>query len=255
MGLRRNNSTMKLLSWNVWTREKIDNVFELITEVQPDILCLQEITREHEANPGIHTGEYLAKRLGYEVYSPDSQIWTNSYKIAQSNAVISKYPIRHSRLEYMTDPYPGNPTKYWNEGRTYIECELELDSSFITIGTTHLSFSPAFEQNDHRRDEADRLLNAVANNTKRFIFAGDLNSAPDSYTVSKLSSALQHCGPDMDEATWTTKTFEYGGFAESGLNWRLDYVFATPDVNVVSSKVINTEYSDHLPLLVEFSID
>ena len=55
----------------------------------------------------------------------------------------------------------------------------------------------------------------------------------------------------MTQATWTTKPFDYGGFAETELRWRLDYAFATPDLEITSAKIVETEYSDHLPILVE----
>jgi endonuclease/exonuclease/phosphatase (EEP) superfamily protein YafD len=54
--------------------------------------------------------------------------------------------------------------------------------------------------------------------------------------------------------TWTTKPFDYGDFSEHGLNWLLDYVFAAADIKIVSSEIISTEYSDHLPILVTFEI-
>lgn len=242
---------MKILTWNVWVEEKIDNIFSLIEELQPDVLCLQEITRECDFNPDIQTGEYIAEKLGFDIYSPDSQTWTDWHKKAQSNAIISKFPIQRRRVEFMTDPFPGNPPDYWSEGRTYIECTLDVEGKVFTVGTTHLSFSPFFEQTDHRKDEANRLSSAISDNTKNYMLVGDFNSAPNSYTIEKISSSLNHCGPEMEQATWTTKPFDYGGFAEKELNWRLDYAFATPDLNILSSQIVETDYSDHLPILLE----
>ena len=41
------------------------------------------------------------------------------------------------------------------------------------------------------------------------------------------------------------------GFEEKELRWRLDYVFASKNIKVLSSQIIPTEWSDHLPVLVE----
>ena len=61
-------------------------------------------------------------------------------------------------------------------------------------------------------------------------------------------------GPDYHEKTWTTKPFSYNGFSENSLNWRLDFVFGTKDIKVISSEIIKTDLSDHLPILIKIEI-
>ena len=73
-------------------------------------------------------------------------------------------------------------------------------------------------------------------------------------TVKKIQKILRNCGPNIKEKTWTTKPFDLNGFKATGLNWRLDYIFATKDLKVTNSQIIKTEYSDHLPLIVEFEV-
>ena len=51
--------------------------------------------------------------------------------------------------------------------------------------------------------------------------------------------------------TWTTKPFSYNGFTVDKLDYKLDYVFTSSDISVKNIKVIDTEYSDHLPILCE----
>jgi endonuclease/exonuclease/phosphatase family metal-dependent hydrolase len=45
------------------------------------------------------------------------------------------------------------------------------------------------------------------------------------------------------------------GFEENELNRRLDYVFASKNFKVISSEIISTDFSDHLPILVELEIE
>lgn len=35
------------------------------------------------------------------------------------------------------------------------------------------------------------------------------------------------------------------------LDWRLDYIFGSSDIVVNSSEVLQTEFSDHLPVIIE----
>jgi endonuclease/exonuclease/phosphatase (EEP) superfamily protein YafD len=83
---------------------------------------------------------------------------------------------------------------------------------------------------------------------------GDFNAPPESYIVKRLGASMLHAGPDYDVKTWTTKPHSYNGFEETDLNWRLDYVFTTPDIRAVSAQVIKTDYSDHLPVLVKVEV-
>jgi endonuclease/exonuclease/phosphatase family metal-dependent hydrolase len=132
-----------------------------------------------------------------------------------------------------------------------VEVTVNDNNKLIDIGCVHLSYSDHFEVTNHRKREVDNLVSIVANKKKKYLLCGDFNSEPDSYTIKKLSKYLINAGPDYSENSWTTKPFEYHGFVENSLNWRLDYVFSTKDVNVISAKIIKTKYSDHLPLMVE----
>ena len=81
-----------------------------------------------------------------------------------------------------------------------------------------------------------------------------MNIAPNSESIRQIEKYLVQCGPDYQEPTWTTKPFSYKGFEEDKLRWRLDYAFTTRDVKVINSEIINTEYSDHLPILIEIEV-
>ena len=36
---------IKLLHWNIWFKEKIENIVELLKEYKPDIVCLNELSK------------------------------------------------------------------------------------------------------------------------------------------------------------------------------------------------------------------
>ena len=39
---------IKLLQWNIWYKENIDNILKVINEVKPDIVTLQEISFDNK---------------------------------------------------------------------------------------------------------------------------------------------------------------------------------------------------------------
>jgi endonuclease/exonuclease/phosphatase family metal-dependent hydrolase len=246
---------VKLLQWNILYKEKIENIEKLIKEVNPDIFCLQELCVNCVFNPAVFdTPDFIAKELGVNYYferahtRKDKSEWE-----AIGNGIFTKFPII-DRQSFFTQQPSLNPESYSDEGRVYVETKLKINSAVLTIGTTHLSYVHKFTVSDKKRKEVDNLVNGVKNNKENYILTGDLNSTPDSYTISELSKYFVNAGPSYNNPTWTTKPFNYHGFVEDQLRWRLDYVFATKDVKIVSSEIIKTAYSDHLPILLNISI-
>lgn len=244
---------LKVMTWNVWLIEKADNILSLIKEIQPDILCCQELTTDSFINPGRNIPSEISKLLSIDyryqqvLERPDERY----YKIG--NAIFSKLPITDYKFSYIGQTSPDS-LNYPYERRVYMEIKLKTNDKTLTVGTTHLSYSHAFKITPRRHKEINGLVDSVKNNKERFVLASDLNSLPNSRTVAELKKYFEHAGPPYKQPTWTTKPFSYQGFEASTLDWRLDYIFATKDIKVFSSKVIKTEFSDHLPILAEIEV-
>lgn len=102
-----------------------------------------------------------------------------------------------------------------------------------------------------KNKEIQNLINILKDKKENYIFSGDLNTTKTSSYIKQIQQYLINCDTDN---TWTTKPFSYNGFNEDKLNWKLDYVFVTKDIKVSQIDVIDTEYSDHLPLLIEIEV-
>ncbi len=246
---------MKFLQWNIWYKEKADNIVELIKKLNPDVVCLQELAIGPHVNPGIpDVAQYIAEKTGLHYYFEEAQRWAGDDEMdAIGNGIFTKRPITRRFAKHVQAP-TEDFTDYAHEGRIYVECDIEINGKTITIGTAHLSYTHRFEITEEKKAEVDNLLAIVGTHKQNFIFSGDLNSEPTSYTIQKLSKLLQSCGPNFSQNTWTTKPFEHQGFKASTLDWRLDYVFASEDIKCSSAEIISTDYSDHLPILVNVEL-
>jgi len=246
---------MKILQWNIWYQENIENVLQTLKEIDPDVACLQEVTLHHpDHNPGIDTVEFLAQGLNYNrVFKDSQQRIIRGHNSMFGNAIFSRFPILKSSYAYITPPQPADDPSpdYSKDGRVYVEIEIQDSNRKIAIGTTHLSYTHGFNSTPEKEGEVDRLLTTLREKSTGFIFTGDINALPNSYTVEKIGAVLRHAGPDLSLPTWTTKPFSYNGFTADTLRWRLDYVFATPDICIRNAKIIDTPHSDHLPILIE----
>lgn len=243
---------VKILQWNVWTQEDPDNIAKEIKRIRADIVCAQELIQNFKKE--IDTAKYIADKLSYNYFFKEADTWSGREdKDTQGNAIFAKFPIVTTSYTYLQEP-KHNPPDASCEGRVYIEVGTKIENCVLSIGTTHLSYSHCFAITEHRRKEVDNLVKIVGAKESNYILAGDLNSTPNSYTIQQLSQHLKHAGPDFRKRSWTTKPFEYQGFKENDLNWRLDYLFATEDIEVKNVKTTDTPFSDHLPILAQIEL-
>lgn len=246
--------TIKLLQWNVWYHEKYQNLIEFIKKIDPYVLCCQELTINGPSNPGVNVPEEIAKACGYTYYFHPMTIYgTGGHSIQMGNGIFSKFPITSKDFKYVQKADPSIKS-YETEDRSYVETVLDVNGRNLKVGTVHLSYSKEFGMTEKRLAEAQKLYEAVQNNHERFILTGDMNSTPDSPIIKTLEKWFVHAGPDINRPTWTTKPFSYQGFEANSRDWRLDYIFITKDINVLTDRIIDTSYSDHLPVYAEIQI-
>lgn len=241
---------LTILQWNIWYKEDIDNIAKLLQQYKPDIICMQELTRDYAKQRTADTTKYIAEKLGYNYFAESMR--PNDEWI-QCNGVFSRFPIVDTYSSWINEPIGTGGID--DEHRAYVEATLNLGDTELTVGTTHMSYTHKFISTPRKEGEADKLVAALSRKKRQhMIFTGDLNATPGSPTFQKVSSILNNAGPDDSQNTWTTKPFSYEGFEETELNWRLDYIFASAEVKVISSEVIQTEYSDHLPVMATVEI-
>lgn len=243
---------IKVLQWNIWYWEKINNIVQQIKATDPDVICLQEVSINGQANRNINAAEFIKKALSFYSYFKIAQHLNDDDDIG--NSIFTRFPITSTSFHFLQKQSDKPPIDFAHEGRLYVEAQLDIHGFPLTVGTAHLSYTHQFEQTEAKEKEANNLLKILQSKNEKYIFTGDLNAPTDSYTVTEISKILTNCGPSNEELTWTTKPFDYQGFSVKTLDWRLDYVFATKDIKVVSSEIIKTEYSDHLPILVTLNI-
>lgn len=247
---------MKVLQWNIWYKEDIKNILKVIKKVNPDIVCLQEITVNHaHYNKNIHTAKFLAKELKFHYFYAEAQASFIDGKMrSYGDAILSRYPLTKKRFSYIQQP--RNPKEinddYSKEGRVYLEAKIMVNKENIVIATTHMSYIHKFKETSLKKKEARMLFKEIKNKKTNYILTGDFNALPTSYTIQGVRKYLRNCGPALKEKTWTTKVFKYKGYWTKKLKHRLDYCFSTKDMLVTSAKIVKTKYSDHLPLLIEF---
>ncbi len=145
-------------------------------------------------------------------------------------------------------PFAENVADRCRYDGTFAAASFDFGGRPLEIGALHLSWPWPFDQSKQIDDIAGELAALSAD----ALLAGDLNATPWSAAAERIADAggLRPIGPIG--VSWLYRRLpEFLRF--TGLP--IDQVFAKGGVHVHSAHTLEAAGSDHLPVLVEFSLD
>ena len=233
-------------------------VLEIITQVHPDILVLQEM-----GNPIIYKQFKRDLSAAGLEYGNEEFIRRNQYE--NNIAVLTRFPIV-ARQSHTNDTYSiGKASLHVARGIIDIDIKIAKDC-ILRIMAAHLKskvYHP-LGQTEMRRNESRIIGQYVRgvikeNPSIRLLVVGDLNDLPNSAVLREITGThkyvLTDISPaDTSEYTWTHR--------QTGIDiyQRLDYMLASSNLYstlvrqktcIVDIPAIRTA-SDHRPLLAIF---
>ncbi len=241
-------------------REKLAK--QLVKEQNPDILLILEAN--FMTDNKYNFKQDYQKIFGYEYYYHGSD---NTDNESDGIAVLSKYKIISSKNHCIKD-------------YLWIRTKIEISKKILMIDTIH-----PFPK---RTDETSRygwIKKIIKDKKEPYIIAGDFNSLShkDDYDKEELLKWFKIKIPDNYKekvenmlTSKTTKLLEKEGLIDSLKIFnkefipthptsiridpalRLDYIFCSKDIKIISSKVIKNKMSekasDHYPIITEIEI-
>ena len=155
---------MRIATWNVNSvRQRIEHLQRYLKEIEPDVLCLQELKCVDEAFPRMEI-----EALGYNVA-------THGQKTFNGVAILSKAPLEDVRI--------GLPGDESDSQARYIEAVISHESRVVRVASIYLpNGNPVgTEKYPYKLGWMDRL-HAHAARLLRFeeplVLAGDYNVIP-----------------------------------------------------------------------------
>lgn len=211
----------------------LDAIAETIAAQKPDIVVLNEVNRARPNYGLIDTLPFIANRLEMD-YVFGANYADNQY----GNAILTRDPI----LDSSNTHYRAETT----ETRGVLRAVIDSPIGQVTIYGTHLDHIGG-AKNVRAQQVAEFLQ--IWNRTPRSILLGDLNAEPDKPELQALYQAgfidaLRVGGKDNAFTFWDP-------IPTPGR--RIDYIFVTPDLRVISVDVIPSRASDHLPVVAEIA--
>jgi exodeoxyribonuclease-3 len=253
---------MKIVTYNVnGIRAAMSKgLIDWISQVSPDVLCVQEI----KANPD-QVGVFEFEELGYHHY------WYPAQKKGYSGvAIFTKQKPKHIE-------YGCGIKEYDDEGRI-----LRIDfEEFSVMSVYHPSGSSGDLRQAFKMEWLEAFLNYI-NQLKatypKLVICGDFNICHKAIDIHNPKSNANTSGFLPEEREWMEQ-FINSGFVDSfryfnqephqyswwsyragsrakNLGWRIDYNFVTENLkNRISRSVIlpSAIHSDHCPVLLEMS--
>lgn len=206
-----------------------ETVARVLDASRADLIALQEVGRGWTVNGGADLAQWLQWRLPQYrlLYGPmNGDLW--------GNAILSRYPIRSNG----TVRYPIRESAFQ---RGLVWAIIPSEVGEVLFISTHLS---AYAPYEHDRLAQASDLVGFWKARPHAIIAGDFNAVPTSPVLQRVrASGLQDLAARHglgDAPTYSAlDPFE-----------RIDYIFATSDVDSLVAAVSRVTASDHLPVLV-----
>ncbi len=241
---------MRLLTYNVHRcvgvdkKLDVERVVGVIAELDPDIVCLQELDVGRARTGGVDQARALAERLSMSFrFNAAMRVEAEEY----GDAILTRLPERLVK----TGPLPTVRGIPGLEPRGAVWVRIDVGGVDLNVLTTHLGLVPR-----EQRLQAAALIGKewlghpdCAGPT---ILAGDFNAT----SITRPYQALTRNHADCQRALGlrpTLKTFP-SGFPSI----RIDHVFVSPHIRVTKVRApfspLSRMASDHLPLVVDFEI-
>lgn len=163
---------------------------------------------------GMH--HYFAQAIGYDGIKP------------YGNGLLSKLPILTAQTIIIPDPLEKTGPKNY-ETRCLLKATLE---GGITVLVTHMGLNV---------DEEENAVQTVLENMapEKCILMGDFNATPDHPVLQPLYGKLKDASALIPGPAYT--------FPSDAPDRKIDYIFVTPDVEILSAEVPAVIASDHRP--------
>ena len=209
----------------------IHKIGSLINKYKPDIVGLVEVDlgsfRMYSRNQATLLGRITRNNNVYQYkYEEDSNYMKFPMVRKQGNALLSKKPVLREEFHYL------------DIGMKKLIIEVETED--VVVFLVHLALG-----GKTRQKQIVQLYNFVKNCKKPVIVAGDFNVfwGEEEIEMFLQASNLRNINIRKDPTfpSWNPKR-------------ELDFILCSKDIKVKSYEVIQTQLSDHLPILVDFEI-
>lgn len=209
---------------------------QVLREADPDFAGLQEV-RSHTGDIGpVNQAEQLGERLGWNWRFGKSIVYGGG---EYGNAFLTKHPILESQVIDIPDAPEGSGP--YQEHRTLFRNVIDLSGTRLVVLCTHFGLCEA-----EQRLAIQTALEQLARERDPVVLLGDLNMKPENPCLNPLYDALL----DTAERKPMPLTFPSGEPKA-----KIDYIFTDTHQKHIDLTAMDTQNSDHRPLLATIALE
>lgn len=218
-------------------RMRVEEMAGVIRDEQVDLVLLQEVDRGVERSDRRDLISELSEQSGlsHSAFGKNIDHQGGDY----GNGILSRYPIVRWENMHLRQDKPER------ERRGVLQAVVQVDGVEVAVLATHLDAGDA----DERRISADEIVEELLPRYqgRPIIFGGDLNEGPEGYVHRRLSEQLQDVWVAGDGDGFTIPVRDP--------RRRIDFLFHSGDLVVDTAYVVQTDASDHLPVVAELRLE
>ncbi|MBQ2809373.1 MAG: endonuclease/exonuclease/phosphatase family protein [Clostridia bacterium] len=227
---------MKIMSFNTqhclnFLEQKVDYdiMARAIEDVGADIVGLNEMYDEGSAF-GAQTQKLSEKcSLKNHYFAKACELDNEG---TYGNGFLSRYKIVEARTILIPDPEPRAYNGYY-ETRCILKARLE---NGYTVLVVHFGLNP-----DEQKNAVKTILEHLEN--EKCILMGDFNITPDNPLLAPIKERMRDTSIGFCE--------NKPSFPSDKPKIKIDYIFVSPDIEVVSADIPEIIASDHRPHIAE----
>ena len=258
---------LKVVSYNIMagrsqadkTVRDFSNAAAVISEIEPDIVGLQEVGKhptagfpEYDLAGGPE--EFISEKTGlkYNYFAKAIEFSNQPY----GNAIISKYPIKSAKTVMIPDAERTEEGYY--ETRCVLVAEIDVAGG-ITVLVSHFGLMSGEHKN------AVKTVSELIKNIKTpVVFMGDLNMTADNPDMKPIFDIIPDTAKgETKPLTWPSDMNEnaaegdksYKSMLGNSSARKIDYIFASEHFKTKSISTFHSLASDHFPYIAELEID
>lgn len=226
---------MKIMTFNTqhclnFLEQKIDFdiMADTIKKCDADIIGLNEMRGEClSVNDYANQTAILSRLTGIKNYYFAEAIKFGGIK-PYGNALLSKLPILSAETVIIPDPSPKSYDGYY-ETRCVLKAKLQGD---ITVLISHFGLNP---------DEQENAVKTILQNIEpqKCILMGDFNMTPDNALLDPIRARMVDTSRYFSEPKLS--------FPSDKPDRKIDYIFVSRDIEVISADIPAIVASDHRP--------
>lgn len=245
-GQHRSETPLRVLVYNIHAGKDakgVDNlarVAQIVRGTHADVVLLQEVDKGTTRSGKVDQVAELMRLTGYNgAFGKTLDYQGGDYGIA----ILSRWPIVSDTLIHLPVEPPQFRSNVSYEPRGALRVVIQSPLGILRVVNTHIDAS---REDTYRLQEAKTVLaigGALRDSSGTTFIGGDLNSEPESAVIALFAPAgwrdgFRECGKGNGLS-----------YPDDAPVKRIDYLMMTGRTRCTFAEVLNTNASDHRPVL------